>query len=267
MNKQTVMIGVLATSAFVMSGYTLISNTMNDVSRQTFVYALKQEQLEATNKINNLFDSYNSIDESLTYYDAGIVMNMEKIDNNLSFVNKLSITDTRIIEQLKSLRYMQESQAEELLELRDNQSATGGLGVVTGQRDKVSKPKPIAVLLQPVVVETQPLVVEPQPIAALSVPVAVEPQPIAVLLEPVVVPSCPKADSDVDFGRYLRNITFRKSVKFTASFDIQDGELINLEFTENISGKLIRAVTKYLNTAIPTANDVPNCSLPFTISV
>ena len=43
MNKQTVMIGVLATSAFVMSGYTLISNTMNDVSRQTFVYALKHE--------------------------------------------------------------------------------------------------------------------------------------------------------------------------------------------------------------------------------
>jgi len=260
MDKKTVMIGVLATGAFAMSGYTLISNAMEDISRKAYVRSLKQDQVEATNKINNLFDNYNSIDSSLTYYDAGIFMNMEKIDNTLSLLDSLSRMNKGVAEQLKELRHRQDGQAEELLEIRDDASATGGLGIITGEREEVLEAQPTAVLLEPVVIEPEPVVVEPKP-------VVIEPEPIAVLLEPVVVPSCPKAKSSVDFGKYLKNISFKKSVKFTVSFDIQDRVLTNVTFSEDISGKLSRAVTKYLNTAIPTDYDASNCSLPFTISV
>lgn len=261
MNKQNVAIGVLVTGAFLMSGYTVVNNAMEQTSRQAFMYDLKQGQLVASNKINSLFDNYNAIDESLTYYDAGIVMNMEKIDENLSALGRLSTIDKQTAAQLKTLRRSQQGQADELLEIRDEHSATGGLGIITGQRDA-----PIVVVVE----ETQPLVaviIEPKVVEVVEPVEVIAPLPIATLLEPVVLATCPKVDGSVDFGKHLRNITFRRAIKFTVTFDIQDAAVANITYSKDISRKLDRAVTKYLHSAIPAADDVLNCSIPFTIGV
>jgi len=258
MNKKNVAVGVLVTGAFLMSLYTIVNSAMDEISRQTFMYSLKQEQLAAKNKINSLSDNYNTIDESLTYYDVGIAMNMNKIDKTLSALNSLSTIDKKVDEtllaldslstidkkvdeQLKALQHTQQGQAAELLEIRGEHSETRRLDIITVQRD------------------------EPQPI--IEAVKTEEPEVIATVMKTIVLPICPRVDKSVDFDKHLKNLTFRRAVKFTTSFDIQGGEVINITFSKDISRKLNRAVTKYLNSAIPESVDVLNCSISFTIAV
>ena len=88
-----------------------------------------------------------------------------------------------------------------------------------------------------------------------------EPEP-----EPVVY-FCPKPDSGVNFGKYISRLSFNKAVKFTVSFDIQDGTVANVSFTPEVTKKLNRAVSRYLDDSITPINNVTDCSLPFTIAV
>tara|TARA_R100001377_G_scaffold6941_1_gene3730 strand:+ start:716 stop:1432 length:717 start_codon:yes stop_codon:yes gene_type:complete len=116
-----------------------------------------------------------------------------------------------------------------------------------------------------------PQVVEPEPIAVLPEPVVVEPEPIAVLPEPVVVETvaivCPLPTGEVSFGQYIERLKFRKAISFVASFDVQEGTVANVSFSNGVSSKLGRATAKYLTDAIPTGQDVSGCKLPFKIEV
>ena len=116
-----------------------------------------------------------------------------------------------------------------------------------------------------------PQVVEPEPIAVLPAPVVTEPEPIAVLPEPVVVETvaivCPLPTGEVSFGQYIERLKFRKAISFVASFDVQEGTVANVSFSNGVSSKLGRATAKYLTDAIPTGQDVSGCKLPFKIEV
>ena len=116
-----------------------------------------------------------------------------------------------------------------------------------------------------------PQVVEPEPIAVLPAPVVVEPEPIAVVPEPVVVETvaivCPLPTGEVSFGQYIERLKFRKAISFVASFDVQEGTVANVSFSNGVSSKLGRATAKYLTDAIPTGQDVSGCKLPFKIEV
>tara|TARA_B110000977_G_scaffold141721_1_gene179790 strand:- start:251 stop:982 length:732 start_codon:yes stop_codon:yes gene_type:complete len=119
---------------------------------------------------------------------------------------------------------------------------------------RVVKPKPIAVVPAPVVTA-------PEPIA-----VFVEPEPVPVVVEPVAI-VCPLPTGEVSFGQYIERITFRKTISFVASFDVQGGAVANVTFSNGVSSKLGRATSKYLIDAIPTGQDVSGCTLPFKIEV
>ena len=98
------------------------------------------------------------------------------------------------------------------------------------------------------------------------------PEPIAVLPEPVVKRApikhpCPQPDSSVNFGKYISKLNFNKSTAFVVSFDVQDGAVKNVSYSTTVYSKLNRAVTKYLDKAISTENNVTNCSIPFKIEV
>ena len=240
MNKQNVMIGMLVIGTLALSCYTVISNNkeMNNLSRQ--MYKLKQEQSTVTTKINVLFDNYSAIDGALSYYEEDTSINLDK----------LSEADNMLMGRLESIQDTQQEQGQELVEVREEYSATGGFGVLTGEINVGQTLEPVEIVEAPVVVVEEP---EPE-----------------VIVEPVVVPivyPCPSPDRSVDFGRYISKIVFNRDLRFKVSYDIQDDMITNIVFSKKVNSKVNRAIIKYLDNAIDTTNNTTNCSIPFAIEV
>ena len=240
MNRQNVMIGMLVIGTLALSCYTVISNDkeMNNLSRQ--MYKLKQEQSTVTTKINVLFDNYSAIDGALSYYEEDTSINLDK----------LSEADNMLMGRLESIQDTQQEQGQELVEVREEYSATGGFGVLTGEINVGQTLEPIEIVEAPVVVVEEP---EPE-----------------VIVEPVVVPivyPCPSPDRSVDFGRYISKIVFNRDLRFKVSYDIQDDMITNIVFSKKVNSKVNRAIIKYLDNAIDTTNNTTNCSIPFAIEV
>ena len=245
MNKQNVMIGMLVLGTFALSSYTIISNDneMDNLSRQ--MYKIKQEQSEVGTKIDVLFDNYSAINNALSFYESNTDMDIAQMREALAMLDELSSTDDMLLDRLEVIYDRQEEQGQELLDVREEYSATGGFGVLTGGlfSGKTVKPEPIAV----------PEEIIPEPIVELV------PEPT---VEPIVY-SCPRPDRSVDFGKYISKIVFNRDLRFKVSYDIQDNMVINIVFSKKINSK----VTKYLDNAIDTTNNTTNCSIPFAIEV
>jgi len=242
MNKQNVIAYVLILITFSLSCFVIISKEkeMDTMSRQ--MYKLKQEQTEVANKINVLFDNYSSINNALSFYESDTDMNMAQIREALVVLDELSANDSMLMGRLEIIYDKQIAQGIELSEVREEYSATGGFGVLTGE---------VAIGNTEVIAE--PIEILPEP----------EPEPIE---EPVVF-SCPSPDRSVDFGRYISKISFNRDVRFTIDFDIQDGQITNQVFSKKINTKLKKAVAKYLSDSLDTTNNASSCSLPFAIEV
>ena len=95
---------------------------------------------------------------------------------------------------------------------------------------------------------------------------------IPILLEETPEPiiySCPKLDRSVNFGDYITNIDFSRSVSAVVGYDIVLGSIENIQVIEGkASSKLLRAITKYLNDAISTTDiTVTDCYIPFKVEV
>ena len=249
MNKQNVMIGMLVLGTFALSSYTIISNDneMDNLSRQ--MYKIKQEQSEVGTKIDVLFDNYSAINNALSFYESNTDMDIAQMREALAMLDELSSTDDMLLDRLEVIYDRQEVQGQELLDVREEYSATGGFGVLTGGlfSDKTVEPEPIAV----------PEEIIPEPIVELV------PEPI---VEPIVY-SCPRPDKSVDFGKYISKISFNRDVSFTVTFDILEQEITNVSFSDKINTRLGRAVVKYLDKALVKDNNVANCSLPFAVKV
>lgn len=253
MNKQNVMIGMLVLGTFALSCYTIISNDneMDNLSRQ--MYKIKQEQSEVGTKINVLFDNYSAINNALSFYESNTDMDIAQMREALTMLDELSSTDDMLLDRLEVIYDRQEVQGQKLLDVREEYSATGGFGVLTGGlfSGKTVEPEPIAV---PEEITPEPT---PEPIVELV------PEPI---VEPIVY-SCPRPDKSVDFGKYISKISFNRDVSFTVTFDILEQEITNVSFSDKINTRLGRAVVKYLDKALVKDNNVANCSLPFAVKV
>ena len=250
MNKQTIMIGMLVVGTFALSCYTVISNDneMKNLSRQ--MYKLKQEQSTVANKIDALFDNYSAVDNALSFYEADTSMNLEQIRETLLVLDELGTTDNMLMSRLERIQDKQEVQGQELLDVREEYSATGGFGVLTGEIALGTTPEPIEVVETPIAVVEEP---EPE-----------------VIEEPIVEPivySCPSPDRSVDFGEYVSKIVFSRDTRFTVSYDIQNNTITNVVFSKRLSSRLTKAVTNYLDNSIDTTNNTTNCSIPFAIEV
>ena len=250
MNKQTIMIGMLVVGTFALSCYTVISNDneMKNLSRQ--MYKLKQEQSTVANKIDALFDNYSAVDNALSFYEADTSMNLEQIRETLLVLDELGTTDNMLMSRLERIQDTQEVQGQELLDVREEYSATGGFGVLTGEIALGTTPEPVEVVETPIAVVEEP---EPEVI-------------VETVVEPIVY-LCPSPDRSVDFGEYVSKIVFSRDTRFTVSYDIQDDTITNVVFSKRLSSRLTKAVTNYLDNSIDTTNNTTNCSIPFAIEV
>lgn len=250
MNKQTIMIGMLVVGTFALSCYTVISNDneMKNLSRQ--MYKLKQEQSTVANKIDALFDNYSAVDNALSFYEADTSMNLEQIRETLLVLDELGTTDNMLMSRLERIQDTQEVQGQELLDVREEYSATGGFGVLTGEIALGTTPEPVEVVETPIAVVEEP---EPEVI-------------VETVAEPIVY-LCPSPDRSVDFGEYVSKIVFSRDTRFTVSYDIQNNTITNVVFSKRLSSRLTKAVTNYLDNSIDTTNNTTNCSIPFAIEV
>jgi hypothetical protein len=244
MNNKNVLIGLAVTGALAVSGYSLFDSTKKIEKLEGQLSKLNRDHVRSVKDINELIETYDAVNNSLTYNEAGISIAMEDIAKQEDILTSLTVNDSILLDEINDVKAGQDEQAKELLAVKELATA-------------------VPIVPQPIVeVVTAPVVVvEPEPEPEPVVVVAPEPEP-----EPVVY-FCPKPDSGVNFGKYISRLSFNKAVKFTVSFDIQDGTVANVSFTPEVTKKLNRAVSRYLNDSIIPINNVTDCSLPFTIAV
>lgn len=242
MNNKNVLIGLAVTGALAVSGYSLFDSTKKIEKLEGQLSKLNRDHVRSVKDINELIETYDAVNNSLTYNEAGISIAMEDIAKQEDILTSLTVNDSILLDEINDVKAGQDEQAEELLAVKELATA---VPIV---------PQPIVEVVTAPVVVVEP---EPEPVVV----VAPEPEP-----EPVVY-FCPKPDSGVNFGKYISRLSFNKAVKFTVSFDIQDGTVSNVSFTPEVTKKLNRAVSRYLNDSIIPINNVTDCSLPFTIAV
>jgi hypothetical protein len=242
MDKQNVLVGLAVIGALASSGYALFNGDKQAEKLIAEVSKLKQDQARVVDDVEELIETYDAVNNSLTYNEAGISIAMEDIAKQEDILTSLTVNDSILLDEINDVKAGQDEQAKELLAVKELATA---VPIV---------PQPIVEVVTAPVVVVEP---EPEPVVV----VAPEPEP-----EPVVY-FCPKPDSGVNFGKYISRLSFNKAVKFTVSFDIQDGTVANVSFTPEVTKKLNRAVSRYLNDSITPINNVTDCSLPFTIAV
>jgi len=242
MNNKNVLIGLAVTGALAVSGYSLFDSTKKIEKLEGQLSKLNRDHVRSVKDINELIETYDAVNNSLTYNEAGISIAMEDIAKQEDILTSLTVNDSILLDEINDVKAGQDEQAKELLAVKELATA---VPIV---------PQPIVEVVTAPVVVVEP---EPEPVVV----VAPEPEP-----EPVVY-FCPKPDSGVNFGKYISRLSFNKAVKFTVSFDIQDGTVANVSFTPEVTKKLNRAVSRYLNDSIIPINNVTDCSLPFTIAV
>ena len=205
---------------------------------------LEQRFKTNTIKLDMTSDNYNVLSGALDDHENTLRRYQETLSTTLTIHDQsLTTLDKALMNDIIL--------SEEVVRLSDQ---------LTEQDQKISEVKELATA-----------VVLPEPIAVLPAPV-VKNAPIATLSEPVVKNApikhpCPQPDSSVNFGKYISKLNFNKSTAFVVSFDVQDGAVKNVSYSTTVYSKLNRAVTKYLDKAISTENNVTNCSIPFKIEV
>ena len=108
--------------------------------------------------------------------------------------------------------------------------------------------------------------VEDPPMIPLA-PIVLEP----VVEETPVVYSCPSRDKSIDLDRYIRRLEFSKTTSVVLNYDVVEGEVANVFFTDikgNAGKRLFDALEKYLlDSAIIKEPEGRACRLPFRIVV
>ena len=239
----TVLLGV--------SALLYINMDINKNAAMAQMSELEQRFKTNTIKLDMTSDNYNVLSGALDDHENTLRRYQETLSTTLTIHDQsLTTLDKALMNDIIL--------SEEVVRLSDQ---------LTEQDQKISEVKELATA----VVIPEPIAVLPETVVK-NIPIAVLPEPIAVLPAPVVKRApikhpCPQPDSSVNFGKYISKLNFNKSTAFVVSFDVQDGAVKNVSYSTNVYSKLNRAVTKYLDKAISTENNVTNCSIPFKIEV
>ena len=232
----TVLLGV--------SALLYINMDINKNAAMAQMSELEQRFKTNTIKLDMTSDNYNVLSGALDDHENTLRRYQETLSTTLTIHDQsLTTLDKALMNDIIL--------SEEVVRLSDQ---------LTEQDQKISEVKELATA----VVIPEPIAVLPETVVK-NIPIAVLPEPV-VKRAPIKHP-CPQPDSSVNFGKYISKLNFNKSTAFVVSFDVQDGEVKNVSYSTNVYSKLNRAVTKYLDKAISTENNVTNCSIPFKIEV
>ena len=236
-----IILGLVLTVAWTiisLYGYFDLTNKIDTVSRQ--MYKIKEYQDGVKIYLNTLSDNYVSVSDYVDFNEENLNQEINNINNQIIEIRKnlyeldnlILSNDDFIFDELKNIR-------EEVL------GVNAGLGVLTGTH-VMGLPEEEAIL------NDEPVI-----------PILLEETP-----EPIIY-SCPKLDRSVNFGDYITNIDFSRSVSAVVGYDIVLGSIENIQVIEGkASSKLLRAITKYLNDAISTTDiTVTDCYIPFKVEV
>ena len=236
-----IILGLVLTVAWTiisLYGYFDLTNKIDTVSRQ--MYKIKEYQDGVKIYLNTLSDNYVSVSDYVDFNEENLNQEINNINNQIIEIRKnlyeldnlILNNDDFIFDELENIR-------EEVL------GVNAGLGVLTGTH-VMGLPEEEAIL------NDEPVI-----------PILLEETP-----EPIIY-SCPKLDRSVNFGDYITNIDFSRSVSAVIGYDIVVGSIENIQVIEGkASSKLLRAITKYLNDAIPTTDiTVTDCYIPFKVEV
>ena len=236
-----IILGLVLTVAWTiisLYGYFDLTNRMDNVSRQ--MYKIKEYQDGVKIYLNTLSDNYVSVSDYVDFNEENLNQEINNINNQIIEIRKnlyeldnlILNNDDFIFDELENIR-------EEVL------GVNAGLGVLTGTH-VMGLPEEEAIL------NDEPVI-----------PILLEETP-----EPIIY-SCPKLDRSVNFGDYITNIDFSRSVSAVVGYDIVLGSIENIQVIEGkASSKLLRAITKYLNDAISTTDiTVTDCYIPFKVEV
>lgn len=211
---------------------------------------MQQQVMEATNKQEKVL-------MLMAVYRDGINTLKEQMDDN----------NIELIESLNELVNNQETMAEEIEEL----SATGGYGVITGELT----PPPANVdepMDEPFTEEDFVMFEEEQfEDGELIEEEEVEGLEVLTPLEPAPVFACPERDRSVNLDRYIRRLEFSTTTSVVLNYDVIEGEIQNMVFTEskgNTGRRLYEALERYLlDSAMIVEPEGRECRLPFRIVV
>jgi hypothetical protein len=232
----TVLLGV--------SALLYINMDINKNAAMAQMSELEQRFKTNTIKLDMISDNYNVLSGALDDHENTLRRYQETLSTTLTIHDQsLTTLDKALMNDIIL--------SEEVVRLSDQ---------LTEQDQKISEVKELATA----VVIPEPIAVLPETVVK-NIPIAVLPEPV-VKRAPIKHP-CPQPDSSVNFGKYISKLNFNKSTAFVVSFDVQDGAVKNVSYSTNVYSKLNRAVTKYLDKAISTENNVTNCSIPFKIEV
>ena len=236
-----IILGLVLTVAWTiisLYGYFDLTNRIDTVSRQ--MYKIKEYQDGVKIYLNTLSDNYVSVSDYVDFNEENLNQEINNINNQIIEIRKnlyeldnlILSNDDFIFDELENIK-------EEVL------GVNAGLGVLTGTHVMGSSEEEAILNDEPV---------------------------IPVLLEETSEPiaySCPKLNRSVNFGDYITNIDFNRSVSAVIGYDIVVGSIENIQVIEGkASGKLLRAITKYLNDAISTTDiTVTDCYIPFKVEV
>jgi hypothetical protein len=232
----TVLLGV--------SALLYINMDINKNAAMAQMSELEQRFKTNTIKLDMISDNYNVLSGALDDHENTLRRYQETLSTTLTIHDQsLTTLDKALMNDIIL--------SEEVVRLSDQ---------LTEQDQKISEVKELATA----VVIPEPIAVLPETVVK-NIPIAVLPEPV-VKRAPIKHP-CPQPDSSVNFGKYISKLNFNKSTAFVVSFDVQDGAVKNVSYSTTVYSKLNRAVTKYLDKAISTENNVTNCSIPFKIEV
>ncbi len=96
-----------------------------------------------------------------------------------------------------------------------------------------------------------------------------------VLGQPEIIPepepdpiTCPKVRSSKPYGDYIQNITIKRNLKFTAIYDLFEGNVTNIQYDGRLPRKVKQATLNYImDLSFDNPVTVTGCTLPFTINI
>ena len=89
-----------------------------------------------------------------------------------------------------------------------------------------------------------------------------------IITEPVILDVCPQVSSLNPYGNYIENISIKRNLKFTAIYDVFEGNITNIQYDGRVPGKIKTATTNYImDLTVDNPTTITGCTLPFTINI